>query len=58
MLATPGADQSIQMPNVQRHHLEQRLGGLGDDERLAFGGASEQPRQVGFGFADGDDQHG
>jgi hypothetical protein len=34
----------------QRHHLDQRLAGLGDDERLAFGGAIEQPREVRFGF--------
>src|SRR5207248_1364829 len=42
---------------VERHDLDQRLAGLGDDERLALGGASDEARQMGFGFVDVDGAH-
>src|SRR5207244_1382794 len=42
---------------VERHDLDQRLAGLGDDERLALGGTVDQSRQMGLGFVHVDGAH-
>jgi hypothetical protein len=43
---------------VKRHDFNQRLAGLGDDERLSFGGFVNQTRQKHLRFLDIESTHG